>query len=135
MREILQSYCLHLVPTVAIVLGAYLFYDGLTASSLVQLAFLFPMFLLATRGLQTHFPDRNLATRSKATMAEYAVLQGMVFSAFITSLNCILDVDHALQGHQLAISFLLCTALMAAYYFWSARTAQRRLGKGSCAEK
>jgi hypothetical protein len=61
----------------------YLSDDSITVVSLFKIGLLFPLLILAMKGLTVFFPAENLRERSLGRVAEYAILQGLVFAAFM----------------------------------------------------
>ncbi|NLS20456.1 hypothetical protein HGP16_28425 [Rhizobium sp. P40RR-XXII] len=82
-NEVLKNYLLHLVPAFAIPIGLYLLDDSIPLTALFKIWLLFPLLLLAVKGLTVYFAPGNLRDRSIGRILEYAVLQGMVYAAFI----------------------------------------------------
>ncbi|MFS2176744.1 hypothetical protein ACCC98_12390 [Rhizobium pisi] len=83
-NQVLKDYLIFLVPAFVIPLGLYLTDETSSPTTLFKLGSLFPLFLLAMKGLAGFFPPENLRERSVARIAEYAILQGLVFAAFMS---------------------------------------------------
>jgi hypothetical protein len=79
-NQILGNYLFHLVPAILVPLLVYFDDRAIPLANLLKISFLFPLLLLAMRGLTTYFPKENRARRSTGHMAEYAILQGAVFA-------------------------------------------------------
>ncbi|CCM76019.1 hypothetical protein [Rhizobium mesoamericanum] len=62
--QVLKDYLIFLGPAVAIPLGLYLTDQTSSPTSLFKLGLLFPLFLLAMKGLAGFFPSDNLRERS-----------------------------------------------------------------------
>jgi hypothetical protein len=125
--QILKDYFFHLLPAVLVPLLIHAFDDSIPAVSLLKIGLMFPLVSLAMKGLAGFFPPENLKHRSLARMAEYAVLQGLVFAAFIVMIDGWLIP--AQQSSLLAAlrQFGIAALVMSAMNIWVARRAQKRL--------
>jgi hypothetical protein len=83
-NQILKQYLIHLVPAILLPVGAYYSDRTLPPLDLFELGLLFPLWLLATRGLASFF---HVPYRSTATLVEHAILRGLVFAAYLVFLN------------------------------------------------
>jgi hypothetical protein len=81
--QVLRDYLIFLVPAFVIPMGLYLTDETSSLTSLFKVGLLFPLMMLAMKGLTGFFPPENLRERSVARIAEYAILQGVVFAAFM----------------------------------------------------
>ncbi len=82
-NQALRVYLFYLSPAVLIPMFLYLSDDSITVVSLFKIGLLFPLLILAMKGLTVFFPAENLRERSLGRVAEYAILQGLVFAAFM----------------------------------------------------
>lgn len=82
-NQVLRTYLLHLAPAFAIPIGLHLFDNSIPLTALFKIGLLFPLLLLAMKGLTVYFPPENLRDRSVGRTFEYALLRGFVFAAFV----------------------------------------------------
>jgi hypothetical protein len=126
-NQVLANYLIHLVPAVLIPAFVYIFDPAVPPPNLLKLGLVFPLLVLAMRGLSWFFPKENLAHRPMGRMVEYAVLQGLVFAAFMLFL-----VDFAAPEPQSDLSdmlwqFAITAVVMAAANFGIAFYERRKL--------
>jgi hypothetical protein len=86
-NPIFKNYLLHLVPAFAIPAALYLFDQSIPLISLCKIGLLFPLLMLAMKGLSAYFPPENLRNRSFRRIVEYALLHGLVFAAFMVVIS------------------------------------------------
>ncbi|RUM17726.1 hypothetical protein EFQ99_34090 [Rhizobium vallis] len=127
-NQVLGDYLIFLVPAFVIPLGLYLTDETSSPTTLFKLGLLFPLFLLAMKGLAGFFPPENLRERSVARIAEYAILQGLVFAAFMSMFGGFMQPE--LQSSFLSTlgQFAFAAVPVAAFHFVSALNAQKKLG-------
>jgi len=126
-NQVLKDYLIFLVPAFVIPLGLYLTDETSSPTTLFKLGSLFPLFLLAMKGLAGFFPPENLRERSVARIAEYAILQGLVFAAFIVMFGGFIQPDLQPSFLSTLRGFAFGAVLMSAFNFVSALNAQKKL--------
>ncbi len=94
---------------------------------LFKIALLYPMFHLALGGLAAYFPKENLLRRSTATMLEHAVLQGMLFAAFLVIATGFMQPESDAGLLRILRQFAFAAATMAAFHFVFAMYLRRSL--------
>ncbi|MBX5217411.1 MULTISPECIES: hypothetical protein [unclassified Rhizobium] len=126
-NQVLKDYLIFLVPAFVIPLGLYLTDETTSPTTLFKLGLLFPLFLLAMKGLAGFFPPENLRDRSVARIAEYAILQGLVFAAFISMFGDFMQAE--LQSSFLSTlrQFAFAAVPVSVFHFVSALNAQKKL--------
>ncbi|WP_028746365.1 hypothetical protein [Rhizobium mesoamericanum] len=126
-NQVLKDYLIFLVPAFVIPLGFYLTDETSSPTSLFKLGLLFPLFLLAMKGLAGFFPPENLRERSVTRIAEYAILQGLVFAAFMSMFGGFIQPE--LQSSFLSTlrQFAFAAVPVSAFHFVSALNAQKKL--------
>jgi hypothetical protein len=67
-----------------LITGIASWYFGDTSAVIFQKILVAPIFLLASKGLRTYFPEHLNDTRGLATQAEFEVLNAALLAAFIT---------------------------------------------------
>lgn len=125
--QVTRVYLSHILPGVVVPLCLYFVDDRISIVSLFKIGLLFPLLILAMRGLTVYFPEENLRIRSLGTMVEYAILQGLVFAAFMVLFGGLMEPD--LQSSLLGVLKPLAvgTVLMSTSNFFMAIWAQRKL--------
>ena len=83
--------------------------------------------MLAMKGLTVYFPEENLPSRSLGRMAEYAVLQGLVFAAFMVLFTGLIEPD--LRSTPLAAvrQFVIAALFVSPYSFFTAIRGRKKL--------
>ena len=126
-NQVVRGYLSHILPAALIPICLYFVDDGITVVNLFKIGLLFPVLILAMRGLAVYFPAENLPTRSVGRVAEYAVLQGLVFAAFMVLFRGLLEPD--LQSDMLSAvkQFAITALVMSSFNFFTAIKAQKKL--------
>jgi len=126
-NQVLRDYLFFLVPAFVIPLGLYLTEETSSLTSLFKVGLLFPLLLLAMKGLAGFFPPENLRERSVARIAEYAILQGLVFAAFMLMFGGFIQPE--LQSNFLSTlrQFAFGAVPVSAFHFVSALNEQKKL--------
>lgn len=126
-NQVLRDYLFHVVPAFVIPIGLYLSDKTLTPNALFKIGLLFPLLMLAMRGLTVFFPPENLRERSVGRTAEYAILQGLVFAAFMVMFGGFVEPE--LQSSFLSAlrQFAIAALLISGFNFAMALHAQKKL--------
>jgi hypothetical protein len=126
-HQILREYLFYLSPAVLIPGCLYLSGDNITAVSLFKIGLLFPLLMLAMKGLAVFFPAENARERSLGRVAEYAILQGLVFAAFMVLFGGFMQPDLQSTLPSALRPFAVAALVMSPLNFFMAIQAQKKL--------
>jgi len=113
-NQILQQYLIHLVPAVLLPVGAYYSDRTLPPLDLFELGLLFPLWLLATRGLASFF---HVPYRSTARLVEHAILRGLLFAACLVFLNNLFSPNRHPSVLRIFLEFSIPAVGMSIMHF------------------
>jgi hypothetical protein len=125
--QVLRDYLIFLVPAFVIPLGLYLTDETSSLTSLFKVGLLFPLMMLAMKGLAGFFPPENLRERSVARIAEYAILQGVVFAAFMVLFGGFIQPELQPSFLSTLRQFAFGAVPVSAFNFITARNEQKKL--------
>ena len=126
-NQVLRDYLLHVGPAILIPTGLYLSGEITSSVILFKMMLLFPLMLLAMRGLGVFFPPENIRHRSVGRTVEYAVLQALVFSAFMVMFTDYMQANAQSSLIIVLRQFLITAALMFACNLGLALHTQKKL--------
>ncbi len=112
-RHVFWRYCLCTASVFLIPAVLYWVDSTMPAADLLKIGILVAILMLAMRGLASFYPPANLRGRSLGRSAEYAVLQGLVFSAFMVLLTGIRSPALHDSLSSIALQFGVGTAVVA----------------------
>ena len=126
-NQVLNDYLLYLAPAFVIPAFVYLLDNSISPQNLVKMGLLVPLFALAMKGVGGFFPPENLVHRSTSRMAENAVLQGLVFGAFMLFIRDLLEPEMHSDLSIMFRQFAVTTILMSGVNFALAFSARKKL--------
>lgn len=126
-NQVVRDYIFFLSPAVIFPMFLYLLGGYPTTVSLFKIGLLFPLLMLAMKGLATFFPAENLRGRSLGRMAEYAILQGLVFAGFMVLFGGIMQPDLQSTLPSALKPFAVAVLVMSPFNFFMAFQAQKKL--------
>ena len=126
-NQVLKDYLFHLVPAVLFPTAMYLFDGTIPLPNLFRMGLLFPLLLLAMRGLTVFFPSENLRNRSTGRVAEYAILQGLVLAAFIVLFNGVMQPELQARLAPVLRQFAIAAVVFSTSNFGIALHARSKL--------
>lgn len=126
-NQVLRDYLFYLSPAVLIPMFLYLLDDHITVVNLFKIGLLFPLLMLAMKGLTVFFPAENLRERSLGRMAEYAILQSLVFAAFMVLFGGFMQPDLQSTLSSVLKPFAIALLIIGPFNFFTAVKAQKKL--------
>lgn len=126
-NQVLRDYLFHVLPAIGIPLLLYLSGENIPVPDLIKIGLLFPLFLLAMKGLTTYFPVANAKDRSIGRMAEFAILQGAVFASAMVLFNGFMHPHQQSDLFAIARQFALPAVFLAVVSFATAYYTRKKL--------
>ena len=124
--QILGDYLFHFLPVILIPPVLYFLDNTVPPADLFRAGLLYPLFLLALKGLTVFFPAGNLKDRSLTRMIEHALLQGTLFATVIIHFAGLDPKDQA-DLPQTLTHFARGTLMMGALHLVASFYTQRSL--------